>query len=252
MTAAASKAIQVQAHKGSLGVESFDAHRSAGDAPVARLRLTASEARWLRYVFGEWDGECGAGSSFGVQLEKLAQKPRHASTAYHEARRRDIRAAGGDTCAADAAREAQTIYVHAAEPTAYERVWPAEAWADKRHDDKEAILRCWRAVGLCEFVHQRVLRAIYGDRPPGMPGEGLWHRSTDEEYRRVCRIATGGVVELSATSRKRAVGENDAAWKARVSGETADRAEHLRAVGATCDRAIVAASLAYRAAWRVA
>jgi hypothetical protein len=280
-----------------LGVESYGAE-------IGRLRLTNAETRWLRYVLCEWDGECGAGSNLGSQLEKLAQKPRNIpraefvvkfgdggylglspqgvlsvvsraraerfilrgdaeqyATAYatHRAHRvvnlhkcRHQTRADADTPAWRLAweRDAQTMYVPGATPSSHERVWPAEAWADRRLDAREATLRCWRALGAVAWRDGSILRALYGNRPPDMALAGMWGKAVDEEYRRVVRLVVGDRFEPVVIRRKRGVEEGENAYRTRLASETADRAAQLRAAGEKCERAIVAASVSYRAAWR--
>jgi hypothetical protein len=79
---------------------------------------------------------------------------------------------------------------------------------------------------------------------------GMWGKAVDEEYRRVVRLVVGDRFEPVVIRRKRGVEEGENAYRTRLASETADRAAQLRAAGEKCERAIVAASAAFRAAWR--
>lgn len=141
-----------------------------------RLRLTGVEARLVRYCLCEWDGDAGAGSSMGVQLEKLAQRPdlapRHTKEDYAEVwewsnRHRDAQPsmASMDSPIGNSWQKAwlddqQHIYVHAPVPMARpDQVLPQEQWADKSTGNQ----RFRRSEGHPNWVRS--------DRDERLPGE---------------------------------------------------------------------------------
>lgn len=151
-------------------VQSFD-----GRSEATRLRLTSVEARLVRYVLCEWDGDAGAGSSMGVQLEKLAQRPdlapRHTKEDYAEVYAWSVggRAAMPAQASLDSAignswqrawlNDQQSMYVHAPVPMARpDQTSPQEQWSDK----STANQRFRRTEG-----HPNWVRSDSDERLPG-------------------------------------------------------------------------------------
>jgi hypothetical protein len=158
----------------------------------------------------------------------------------------------------------QTIFCHAPKPSVRDVDAPQERYCAKRRDERAAILHAYHALQRVDALSGAVLIALYGNRPPGMPAEGTWKgkgpESDDEQYRRVCRYVAGSGAEVDALCRVDLAelalrdGESAAARKVRaaqaVTHATAARGERLREIAAECERLIVAASHAYRAAWK--
>lgn len=218
-------------------VESFE---SRGEK--RRLRLTSEEARYVRYVLCEWDGDCGAGSSMGMQLEKLAQRPKYAPM-HGQARPQWWE---------------QTMYVPSPAPSMRERDWPQDRYCGKRAEERASILRSWRALRAMASEPVAVLIALYGEVLPGTPDrelcKSIWPKDVWEDYRRVSRYAAdgGSAAYFEAAirvDRAKRQGEPPDAHRTRVGIATAARAERIREIGNECERLIVAACHAYRAAW---
>lgn len=134
-----------------------------------------------------------------------------------------------------------------------------ERWADRPAKQRQKELRCWRAIcamGLARSPSLIILNALYGDRPPGMPQEGLWHRSVDHDYRRVVRYVdeSGGsgaaLDDLVRVDKHKRQGESPSEFSTRQKALEADRKSFLVDLGRSCERLIVAASVDWRVALR--
>ncbi len=214
-------------------VESFEARISK----QSRLRLTNSEAHWVRYVLGEWESDAGAASSMGAQLQHLAEN-----------------AAVGAHKRAPVASGEQTIFVHHVAPSMQERDWPQDRYCSKRRAERDSIRRAWLALAAMPSRSLVVLNALYGGLPPGMHllDRGLWPKDVDDEYRRVARAVVGSLAAFAALLRvsvAKREGEAAAAAKARLEGAKAERGALVKDVGRQCEQAIVRAAVEYRGAW---
>lgn len=134
-----------------------------------------------------------------------------------------------------------------------------ERWVDKPAEVRAKYLRCWRtlrALGQARNPSLVILTALYGDRPPGLPQDHLWHRSVDRDYRRVVKFVEGSGGSGAALDARVAVnkhhkaGEDETATRARVMAAEKDRRDLLEALGKACERLIVRAASDFRAAWR--
>jgi hypothetical protein len=136
----------VQADRGARSaVQSFEGREDSRQA--SRLRLTAQESRFIRYVLSDWDGDAGAGSNMGAQLERLAQRPdlapRRSREDYADVYDHSVggRAAAPSPASLDSEignswrtawrKDQQDMYVHAPVPMARpDQILPQERWAD--------------------------------------------------------------------------------------------------------------------------
>ncbi|MCL2450343.1 MAG: hypothetical protein FWD17_15460 [Polyangiaceae bacterium] len=211
----------ISAHRG----ETFDGTRER-----ERVRLTPQEARWVRYVFCDWDAAVGVSSNFGGMVDRILR-----ATVAHK--RRHV----------EACENGDALQVKCSNVTPFDpnRMQAPEWWCDKPKPERDNILRAWRSiVHLCRDRPRSAVTifALYGDMPPGMPSWGLWDKSTDPEYRRVCKYApsSGG----SAASLESMV----VAARKRDDGEAVRKAILIQ-VGLECERLIVSATVDYRSAW---
>jgi hypothetical protein len=193
--AAVATAYEVVPKLGLGGVESFSSHPSE----PTRVRLTPDEARYVRYVLGEWSGDAGLGSSSSAQLERLAAAPhllRGQPASERAAQRRIDRALAWMGQRWRIAWEkdigCRTMTVHGGVPSHYRGAHaplaPAERFCDKalvplasgrikRTEWGEAVRHAWMALRLLASARSEslvVLFALYGDRPPGMLDLTLW------------------------------------------------------------------------------
>lgn len=220
-------------------------HSYEGRREASRIRLTSRESATISYVFSDWDSEIGLASNFGVMAQALASK------ATPETETQTRRRA--------ASREPQTAVPKADLHTFdVDKMSVIELWCMKKREARDEILRCWRA--LCAMGQARdpsliVLFALYGDRPPGLPAAGRWPKDVDQDYRRVVRYADGSGgsgAELDAlmASEKHRPGEALDAFAIRRKAGEVTRKGLLVDLGRECERMIVAAAGAYRAALR--
>lgn len=247
----------------------IDASESfSGTREATRLRLTAEEARNIRYVLSEWSGDV-VGSSSAAQLEQLASDPvllePEARTDKEGKRRLEMaiesawkRAWEDDEGEMHVSPSHGSSY-HGWEMTQIDR-WSNERQGPGRKAREERI-HAWRTLKrLAESFSPSliILNALYGDVPPGLPMRGLWDKTTDQDYRRVVRYVpesggSGAALEaLLHVDRRRLDGESFDAQKARLTAATAARTAVLSRLGQECEKLIVRASVDYREAWRAA
>jgi hypothetical protein len=248
-------------------VQSYEARSSP-----TRLRLTSSESSRIRYVLAEWAGDCGLRSNVGPQLEKLAQRPEHATRrtkadydAVWQAQSVRVSSRVWDSDIGAVWHRAwwddeQKIYVHAQQALYRDVDFAQELWCQKSAAVRSEILRSWRALRLLANAASPdivALFALYGDMLPGIPDAGMWPKDVDSEYRRVCRYADsgGGAYEIERATRvdrTRRKDETAEARETRIRFDQGERQALLREIGRECEVMIVHATTAYRDAWRSA
>jgi hypothetical protein len=244
------------------GVESYD-----GRKPRERTRLLASEHAPIRYIFCEWAGEAGMGSS-AAQLERLAALPELLGPAPAD----EDKASQRIRLALDREwlrswqraweKDGQVMVAHGSPPAFRDTYSATEAWTDRmvwgarstRHGRTiHQSLRALRALDATRKASLVVLYALYGGLPPGLISETLWAKDVNGDYVRVLRFVDGAPtpIELESTLRdeKRRASETEAQWRARRPMSEATRWALLDGLGRKCEALIVRATEDYRAAW---
>lgn len=135
-----------------------------------------------------------------------------------------------------------------------------ERWCGKSKVEREKILACWRALGALSQARSPsvvILRALYGDMPPGMPAPGVFGKvAVDLEYRRVVRYVDGSggsTAALEAMLRvdeHRRKDEGDAEFNVRIIQAKAVRRARVLELAERCERVIERAAIDYRVALR--
>lgn len=276
MAAAAATLFEFVPERGSGGVESFASTRRE----KVRVRLSSDEARNVRYVFCEWSGESGFGSSSSsAQLERLAASPHllgvdgmsdeGAAAALERAIASECEEAWRRAWLLERA-QLQFMAVRGGMSSHY-RGGPLSAierWCDRalepagsrvvRSEFGDRVHHAWRALRLLADRYSRslvVLHALYGDRPPGLLEGTLWEDSVNRDYVRVVRFvdeAGSSTTALEARLRvdkHRREQEGDDAFRTRVASAQVERWALLSRLGGACEALIEDATHAYRDAW---
>lgn len=249
------------------GVESADGYRVR-----QRVRLTAKEIEPIRYIFSEWDGDAGLGSS-AAQLERLAAMP----TLLAKGVITEERGAQLIDRAVESAwrkaweRDGQVMTAHGSAAAFRDTYSAIERWTDKmfrradgvprsrspqRTDHYVYVRQCMAAMSTLTRLRRAapvVLHALYGSKPPGLLSEAPWPKDVNTEYVRVLRFVDGApsVPELESALRaeKKRAGETEAQWRSRRPSAEATRWAILDGLGRKCEALIEAATVDYRSAW---